>query len=552
MASAYSFGRRTLATVAGLSAAALALAACVSTNDPGDDGSNGNGDKTTVDTITIGTTERITSMDPAGSYDNGSFTAMLQVYPFLVNAPYGTADVQPDIAVSAEFTSPTEYTVKLKPGLTFANGNALTSSDVKFSFERQVAIASDQGPSWLLYNLDSIATPDDVTVIFTLKSANDQIWPQILSSPAAPIVDEEVFSATAVTSDADIMKGRPFAGQYTIESYDINNLVSYKANPGYQGLLGPAKTENVHVKYYADSSNLKLDIQQGNIDVANRTLSATDIADLRTRSGVQVVDGPGGEIRYLVFNFALQPFGTESANPDAAKALAVRQAIAHLIDRNQISEQVYRGTFQPLYSYVPTGQFGATESLKQQYGDGNGNPDPAKAAAVLQAAGVETPLALHIQYVAERYGPSSGDEYAAIKDALETSGLFTVTLQSTEWVTYSQDRTSKYPIFQLGWFPDYSDPDTYLSPFFAIDNFLVNGYVNEQVDSLIRQQPVTTDKGQREAMIRQIQDLVAQDLSTIPYMQGAQVAVVLDGVSGVSDTLDGSFKFRYGAITKTK
>ena len=55
-----------------------------------------------------------------------------------MNTPYGSPDVEPDIAVSAEFTAPTEYTVKLKPGLKWANGHDLTASDVKFTFDRQL------------------------------------------------------------------------------------------------------------------------------------------------------------------------------------------------------------------------------------------------------------------------------------------------------------------------------------------------------------------------------------------------------------------------------
>ncbi len=63
-----------------------------------------------------------------------------------------------------------------------ANGNDLTSSDVKFSFDRQLAIADPNGPSALLYNLDSVEAPDDTTVVFNLKAENDQVFPQILTS----------------------------------------------------------------------------------------------------------------------------------------------------------------------------------------------------------------------------------------------------------------------------------------------------------------------------------------------------------------------------------
>src|SRR5215207_2133434 len=486
MSSASTNRRRGFAAVAGLSVAALALAGCAAGDTADDDTSGG--------TLTIGTTEQITALDPAGSYDNGSFAVMNQVYPFLLNTPYGSPDVEPDIAESAEFTSDSEYTVKLKEGLTFVNGNELTSSDVKFTFDRQVAIADENGPSSLLYNLDSIETPDETTVVFKLKSPNDQIFPQILSSPVGPIVDEDVFSADSLTSDEDIVAGEAFAGQYTITSYDFNNLVAYEANPDYQGLLGEAKTETVNVKYYTDASNLKLDVQEGNIDVANRTLSATDIEDLRGNDNVKVVDGPGGEIRYLVFNFNTMPFGATTAEADPAKALAVRQAIANLIDRDEISEDVYKGTFTPLYSYVPEGLTGANEALKPLYGDGQGGPDADKAAQVLQAAGVQTPVQLSLQYSNDHYGPSSGDEYALIKDQLEASGLFTVDLQTTEWTQYSEQRTADtYPAYQLGWFPDYSDADNYLTPFFLTENFLSNHYDNKTVNDLILQQAVTPD-----------------------------------------------------------
>ena len=547
--------RRALLAVSGFTVAALALASCSSGSDgdPSDDDSA----KAGSGSIIIGTTDKTTTIDPAGSYDNGSFVVMNQVFPFLLNTPFGSPDVEPDIAESAEFTGPKEYTVMLKPGLKWANGNDLTSSDVKFTFDRQLAIfasgADDgNGPGSLLYNLESVEAKDDTTVVFTLKTPDDQVFPQILSSPAGPIVDEDVFAADALTTDADIVAGKAFAGPYVITSFDQNNLVSYEANPDYQGLLGAAKSDKVNVKYYAEASNLKLEIQEGNIDVAFRSLSATDIEDLRNNDAVKVVDGPGGEIRYIVFNFDTQPFGATTAEADPAKALAVRQAVADVINREEISDQVYKGTYTPLYSYVPAGLTGATEVLKDLYGDGSGGPDVDKATKALADAGVTTPVALKLQYSNDHYGPSSGDEYALIKDQLESSDLFTVDLQTTEWVQYSKDRTSDvYPAYQLGWFPDYSDADNYLTPFFLKENFLGNHYDNSAVNDKILKQASTPDKDARTSLIEEIQADVAADLSTVPYLQGAQVAVVGTSVEGAEDTLDASFKFRYGALSKS-
>ncbi|MET0480867.1 MAG: peptide ABC transporter substrate-binding protein, partial [Mycetocola sp.] len=122
-------------------------------------------------------------------------------------------------------------------------------------------------------------------------------------------------------------------------------------------------------------------------------------------------------------------------------------------------------------------------------------------------------------------------------------------LQTTEWVQYSKDRSSDvYPAYQLGWFPDYSDGDTYLTPFFLIKNFLANHYENQEVNDLILAQPSIVDPDERASAFEEIQAKVAEDLPTVPYLQGAQVAVAGADIGGV--TLDASFKFRFAPLTK--
>ncbi|KJL40278.1 ABC transporter substrate-binding protein [Microbacterium trichothecenolyticum] len=525
-------------------ASALLLAGCA-----GGGGGNNDDGGASGEPIIVGTTDKVTTLDPAGSYDNGSLAVQTQVFPYLLNTDYNSTEVVPDLAESAEFTSPTEYTVTLPEGLKWANGNDLTSADVKFSFDRNLKIADPNGASSLLYNLDSVEAPDDTTVVFHLKTANDQVFPYILTSFPGAIVDDEVFSADAVTPDQDIVDANAFGGPYAITSWDFNKTVEFTPNENYKGLLDAPVNSGVILSYFAESSNLKLAVQQGDIDVAYRALSSTDVEDLSKNKDVQIVNGPGGEIRYIVFNFNTQPYGATTPEADAAKALAVRQAVADLVDREALSTQVYKGTYTPLYSFVPEGFTGAIEPLKEMYGDGAGGPDAEKAKATLEAAGVETPVALSLQYSPDHYGPSSGDEYALVKSQLEESGLFSVDLKSTEWVQYSKDRTSDvYPAYQLGWYPDYSDADNYLTPFFLTKNFLGNHFSDQQTEDLILQQAVETDQAKRTQEIEDIQTRVAELLSTVPLLQGAQVAVAGTGVEGV--TLDASFKFRFAPVTK--
>lgn len=542
--------RRTGIKVAAIAAAgALLLSACsTSTTGAGGGGEDGG-------VLTVGTTDKVTVLDPAGAYDNGTSLVEQQVYPFLLAYKPGTAELNPSIAESADFTDPKKYEVKLKDGLKFANGNELTSSDVKFSFDRQIKIQDPNGPSSLLGGLESVETPDDKTVVFNLKRDNDQTWPGVLASAAGPIVDEDVFSPTELTPDQEIVDGKAFSGPYVIDGFKFNELITYKAYPDYQGYLEPAKTDTVQMKYYSDANNMKLDVEKGTIDVAWRSLSATDIEDLGKNDDLTVHKGPGGEIRYIVYNMDTMPFGKKTDDADEKKALAVRQAMADSIDRQAVASQVYKDTYTPLYSYVPEGLPGANESLKSAYGDGKGGADVEKAKKTLEDAGVTTPVELNLQYNPDHYGPSSGDEYALIKDQLDKTGLFKVNLQSTEWVQYSEDRTADvYPMYQLGWFPDYSDADNYLVPFFydtdETPSFLANHYRNEEINKELTDQASIADKGERAKAIEDIQNQLAEELPTLPLLQGNQIAVSGKDVKGVEDTLDPAFQFRLALLSK--
>src|SRR5699024_2642151 len=213
------------------------------------------------------------------------------------------------------------------------------------------------------------------------------------------------------------------------------------------------------------------------------------------------------------------------------------------------AKDIYRDTFAPLYSAIPDAMVGATEPVKDMYLTSDGAPDVDKAKQILEDAGITETVNLALQYNPDHYGPSSGDEYAMIRSQLEDTGLFTVDLQSTEWVQYQKDRVEDvYPLYQLGWFPDFSDPDNFLTPFFVKDNFLGNHFDNDEADALIRKQAVTQDQSEREELLGQAQEMMAEELSTVPLLQGRHVAFAGEDVEGV--ILDASYLFRYGSLSK--
>jgi peptide/nickel transport system substrate-binding protein len=516
-------------------AAAAAMLAALAAGCGSDDSSSGSGG-----TIIRGTTDQPISYDPAGAYDLPSYDGIYAMYQNLLTIPPGDNKPVPEAAEKCDFTDKDNktYECTIRDGLKFSDGSDLTAEDVVFSFERNVDIADPNGASSLLANMDSVeASKDDKTVTFHLKES-DATWPLVLTTASFAIVPSDVYPADKLQPSDQVVG----SGRYTLAQYEPGQQTVMEKNDSYQG-DAPAKNDRVIIKYYKSAAPLKLAIQNGDVDIAYRSLSPTDIEDLDGASGVNVVSGNGTEIRYLVFNTKLQP------GDDDAQKLAIRQAVAQTIDRQAIADNVYNGTVQPLFSMVPQGVEFATEAFSERYGDG---PDVDAAKKTLEDAGVDTPVPLEVWWTPSHYGAASGDEYAEIKRQLDDSGLFDVTLKSTEWNQYSTAAfTDKYPQYQLGWFPDYPDADDYTASFYAPDAFLNIHYDNPEMNKLLAEEKASDDPAVRQKAFDRIQQIGAEDAPTIPIWQADQVAAVRDGVNGVEETFDPSFIFRFWLITKS-
>ncbi|HEY3955973.1 MAG TPA: ABC transporter substrate-binding protein [Streptosporangiaceae bacterium] len=530
--------RMSLGVVTVGTAAAMAVAGCGGSS-PGHGGNSSSSSKTVV----MGTTDRIVSLDPAGSYDIGSGTPELNIYQQLLKiAPGGTQPV-PDAASCAwqDAKNPVTYICTMKPGQRFSNGDPLTAADAAYSFRRVLKIASPNGPASLLATMKTVTSSGD-KVTFTLTGPN-AVWPYVLTSAAGYLVDPKVFPADKILADTKVIG----SGPYELSKYIPDQLLALKPNPHYGGTDKLANQEFI-VKYEQNASTLVSDVRSGSIDIAYRDMSPTQVKSLTNAPGVDVIYGHGIEIRYLVFNMKSQPGNT------TAQKHAIRQAIAYLVNRQDIASAAYNDTVKPLYSIIASGLTGHTNAFASVYGT---TPNPAKAKQVLAAAGVKTPVSFTLWYNTNHYGEASTDEYTEVQRQLDASGLFKVTLNTADWASYVKAATSdQYGVYQLGWFPDYPDADDYTAPFYVdcnpkIPDFMNNHYCNQTVDKLTAQEEKTTDPAARTRIFGKIQQLTAQDAPLIPLWQGGQIAAVRSGVTGVSQTLDPSYNFRFWLVGKS-
>src|ERR671931_1454993 len=198
--------KKAMGFVAIAGALMLAAAAC-----GGGGGGNGGGESARK-ALVIGTTDAgVTTIDPAGSYDLPSSTLQYNIFQLLLKIPPGGNKPVPDAAQSCSFTDPKTFKCTMKSGLKFSNGNPLTSEDVKFSYDRLIAINDPNGTASAIYGTAgkggkadpeaTVAAPDPKTVIFHLK-APDATWPVKLTYSAAGIVDHTVFPADKKLDDS--------------------------------------------------------------------------------------------------------------------------------------------------------------------------------------------------------------------------------------------------------------------------------------------------------------------------------------------------------------
>ncbi|MEU2285149.1 ABC transporter substrate-binding protein [Streptomyces sp. NPDC013178] len=475
--------------------------------------------------IVVGTTSAPSTLDPAASWD-GSWELFRNVYQTLLSYPTGAAEPQPDAAKSCEFTdaSNRSYRCELQEGLTFSNGDKLDAAAVKYSIDRIKEINAITGPAGLLGSLDRVQVVGDREVVFQLNKA-DATFPFVLATPGMSIVSPEDYPEKSLRKDGGIVG----SGPYKLDGYDEGKQAKLVRNDRYKG-FAKRRNDAVTIRYFQDSGAMVKALRGGQIDITYQGLAADDIVALESEDnqGLQLIEGAGSNINYLVFN---------PKDPWANK-LAVRRAVAQIVDRPAIAHKVYKDTVDPLYSMVPKGLTGHTTVFFDDFGE----PDRDKARAMLTDAGITAPVPLTLWYTTDRYGSDTALEFKEIKSQLEASGLFTVTLKSRPWKTYVLGyQNGEYPVFGRGWAPDFPDADNFIAPFVGEQNALGTPYPAKEITQVLL--PRSREESDRANVVKEFQEaqqILVDEARLLPLWQGKQYIAANEDVSGAERALDPS------------
>jgi len=265
-------------------------------------------------------------------------------------------DLVEQAAQSVESADQKVWTIRLRPGQKFHNGEPVTAQSFAdawnyaaygpngfqgndyFSQIQGYADLNpeDDGAEPKADRLSGVKVVDDLTLQVTLDAPFSQ-FKLLLTHPAYAPLPKAAFT------DIKAFENKPIGnGPYMMDgSWERNRQIKLKAFPGY---TGPRKPRNKGViwKSYASADTAYTDLRAGRIDVM-QSIPAAKVSEARRILGDRVLPRQTGTFDYLGFPV----FDKRFADPD------LRRAISMAIDRNGINKAVFDGTYTVADSLLP-------------------------------------------------------------------------------------------------------------------------------------------------------------------------------------------------------
>jgi peptide/nickel transport system substrate-binding protein len=401
-------------------------------------------------------------------------------------------NVQPGLAERWEIPDPLTYVFHLHRGVTFHDGQPLTSRDVKWTFDSllQGKIRSTKSAAYRF--VDRIDAPDELTVVFHLKEPYASLlWN--LSEGAIGIVPY---------GSLDEMTRQPVgSGPFKFVSAEQDKEVVVQRNDNYWG----SKTRLSRVRFVVvpDPTTRALELRKGSADVAINAMTADTVVALKGEPNLQIERGPGTILSYMAFN----------TRDPLLRDVRVRQAIACAIDRRPLLEYIWRGFAQPATSVLPT------QSWAYDPNATGFTYDPQKARQILDQAGYPAQNGVRFHLTMKTSTEESTRLLAAVlQQQLGDVGIV-LDIRTFEFATFFADVTSgAFQIYSLRWIGGNEDPDIFET--FSSNRFPPKGtnrgfYSNPNVDRLIDQARRETDQNVRKRLYASVQETLAHD---VPYV----------------------------------
>jgi peptide/nickel transport system substrate-binding protein len=470
--------RRTRAS-AGL-ALVLALAAGCS-----NEAESPNASTSTV--LNVATTANVTTWDPVKSFSTEVFYLANVYEPLLWKNPPGAAQpYAPALAESWDSsTDKSTWTFHLRSGVTFHDGEPMNAAAVKASIE---AAAERGGASFIWAPLKEVTTPDERTVVLSLKYAAPM---ELIASSmyGAWIVSPKALAA-GKADEKHFEKGIDAGtGPYTVGEYTPGQRIVLKKYDRYWGGWDGAKYTTVVNQITPESVVQQQMLTSGEVDIAT-SLPLENVSQLRSDTRLTVTDCATASSYLGFFNTTRKPLD----NPK------VRQALSYAIPYKEIIEVGAQGYGTQARGPVPAGIFPYSDTTAQY------TQDLTKAKALLAEAGYPGGggLKLKLTYAAEnqsekRFAPLIKDAFAKVGVTVDVQAI----LFNQQWEQAKADPAKAQDIFLLLYWPTYSDAgsDNLWSLFHSSKKpfFNLSYWTDAQFDKLVDEAGTHTATDQAKA-----------------------------------------------------
>ena len=514
--------RRSTALVALATAGVLALSGCGGASDA-DGGGSGKGGDLTFLLDSLGSTW----VPNSASFSSFQGNVFSQVYDKLVYVD-GQGKVSPWIARSwTHNPTYTEFTLKLRPGVTFSDGEKLDAAAVVANLDYWAHGQPDKGiaPIGLFPKSYRAATAVDDTTVKVSFTAPTLGFVSVLGYAGSTLYAPTALRGSA-TRQADLSTDYG-SGPYTVTSWKSDDSVvltrrrAYAWGPAASGNSGPAHLDRITYKVSADPAVRTAAVQAGQAQVAYNP-TPQQITQL-TAKGLKVYTPV-----YLGFAYG---WALNTRTPLFRDA-RVRQAVQHGIDRRQILDTVYTPQWKPATSFFNDTVPGAVdESAHFRY-------DPTLSARLLRQAGwtrgsdgtlTKGGRPAELTLYANPYLPTSKQVDQLIASQLGRLGI-KVSVQAYDVITYGEKvvlgnpSVAAYEITR-----SIGDASTAANVFTDADkgeNWFGLGSSDKTLDRLRDQISGATDPGRRDAALAQLQRHVLDRGYFIPLTQIVQRPVL--------------------------
>lgn len=471
------------------------------------------------DTLVVGVSSDIHVLDPAISSDNYDWRQIYPCYDRLVQYQVvhgqGSTEVEP-MAAESWSVSPDGmvWTFKIRQGIAFDDGTPLDANAVKFSFERTLKIG--KGPADNIGAIKTIEVLDPYTAKITLKNAFGPFL-QTLATDAACIVNPAIMKheKDGDLAQAWLSQHTDGSGPFKLGEWSRGERCVLEAKPNYWG--PKPKIKKVIIRFMRESSDRRMALEQGDIDIAENIL-IDQIPAMEKDPNLAVYRYPSQLVEYVYVN---------CQKPNLNNVL-VRQALNYAVDYKSIIDYVLQGNGVQMRGPVPKGMWGHDPQVFQyQY-------DPKKAKALLQQAGIGDGLKLTLIYSERR---ASWEQIATILQSnfADVGVKLELQLMANPTLRDKVDR-GDFELCLGAWSPDYADPSMFMNFWFDSKNWGLPGnrsfYRNEKVDGLIRKALSLSDQARRVQLYQDAQNIIMQDAPYIFLYQTQTIVPMRKEVKG--------------------